>query len=156
MKTWSLDAAQNEGTKISIRKILQCDAATAFKAFDDQHIPKWFKEIESAKWISSEKEKAGAVRQVNLDIMNVREHFMTYDHGKRFTFHIKAASLPLLGAMIEDCQFRDLKDGTSEFIWDIYVEPKILSPILSPVVKLIYNRMFGKGSDNLVEYVKGM
>ncbi len=156
MKVWTLESAKQNSTQVNISRILKCDAATAFKAFDDQNIQNWFPEISSAHWISNDKEKVGSVRQVNLDIMNVQEHFMIWEANKRFTFYIKKASLPLLSSMIEDCQFKDLGDGTCEFKWDIYVEPKVLSPILSPVVKMIYNRMFGKATDKLVDYVKKM
>ena len=94
---------------------MNCDSKTAFDAFGGEHLPQWFDDITSTKWLSAQEESVGSQRQVNLKTMKVKEHFLNWETNKRFTFYLEAATLPLVESMIEDCQFEDRADGKCDF-----------------------------------------
>ncbi len=153
MKAWDVASAKKGKYKIHLEDTLNCNAATAFNAFRAGKINQWFADINSSKWLSEQTEQVGGLRQVNLKTMKVKERFLNWEENKRFTFYMEAASLPLFDAMIEDCQFEDLGNGTCRFKWDIYFEPKFLTGFISPIKQFIFHKMFSDGLKSLKNYV---
>jgi hypothetical protein len=153
MKAWDVASAQRGKYQINLVETLNCNVATAFNAFRAGKINQWFSDINSTKWLSEQQEVVGGLRQVNLKTMSVKERFINWEENKRFTFYMEAASLPLFDAMIEDCQFEDLGNGTCRFKWDIYFEPNFVTGLIAPITKLIFNKMFSDGMKSLSNYV---
>ncbi len=153
LQPWTVEEAEKGKHSIQLNRTLNCSADKAFEAFNNQNLKIWFDDITGAEWLSNEKECVGAVRQVNLKTMKVKEHFLKWENNKRFAFYLEAASLPLINAMIEDCQFNDVGDGRCEFNWNIYYQPTFITGLLLPIIRPVYTKMFEKAINDLEEFV---
>ena len=104
----------------------------------------WGPSIKEVTWLSPRPFGVGTTREVALPgNLRVREGFIRWDEGSRYTFVVTDASMPALRRVAEDYVVEPDGDGAL-FRWTVAMEPRgALSfpfKVLSPAVKAAFGR----------------
>ena len=114
----------------------------------------WFEEFEGAEWITLGSPDVGSERVVHLDIMDAREEFLAWEPGRRFSFCLKSATLPLANWLVEDYRMTPVEGNRCSFEWDVYCQPRALLKPFSPLLRLQFGTMFDRATKGLATYVR--
>jgi hypothetical protein len=145
-----------EGASWRFENTVELDAApgAVFDIFaDGESWPRWFADIKRVTWTSPEPKGVGTTRTVVLTTMTVFEHFLAWDHGRRFAFRFVGSSLPLCRAGIEDYRLEEIGPGRTRFFYGVYLEPTLVVRLVGPIAKLQFARMFRRAAEGLRAYV---
>lgn len=116
----------------------------------DNSLADWGPAIKSVKWTTPRPFGVGAEREVSLPLgaLKVREHFFVWDEGKRYSFYVTAANVPIFKHLAEDYVLEPTATGT-RFTWTVALEAKpktkLLVKINSPLNKLLFGRIAASG-----------
>lgn len=114
----------------------------------------WLDEVEEVEWLSDGQPGVGARRLVRLDIMEVKESFIAWEPGLRYTFTMTAATLPLAERLVEDYRLEAVEGGRCRLNWDVYYDPKWYLKSLNPLLSFNFSRMFEQAIRSLAAYVR--
>lgn len=154
----ALDADYGARAPHSFRYVVEL-AATPQRVFqilaDPAQWPKWFPDMRAMRWLSPEGERArvGACRQADTKSGDVRERFVAWEPGKRMAFYAEQMSTPLVSEFLEDYVLEPAGEGRTRLTWLVHYRPRRGIALLHPIIRPIFDRMFRKGSEALVEYV---
>jgi uncharacterized protein YndB with AHSA1/START domain len=115
--------------------------------------PRWFHDMRDAKWTSSSQACLGAVRVVSLGMGSFEERMIAWEPGKRFSFSIDGASVPLAKRVVEDWQLSSTDEGHTKLDWAMLVDPSLLSRALRPAIQPLMQRMFNKSIAGLTRFL---
>ena len=122
---------------------LNCSPEEVFSILADmKQTPFWFEEIHGGAWDSEQTHCVGAKRTVHLDMLSVRETFLSWDPGRRFAFTITEATLPLAVSIVEDYRLISQENGHTILEWDVAYHLRWYLVPLKPIVIWIFG---GKG-----------
>jgi hypothetical protein len=82
----------------------------------------WAEGYRRTRWYGPQRE-AGAVRDIHMRWITVRERFLIWQPGARFTFTCDAMSVPLTRCLIEDIEFSDVSADASRLLWSVHFTP---------------------------------
>jgi hypothetical protein len=131
--------------------------ASAQRVFDvlanGENQTEWADGYRSTTWFGTERD-VGTVRDIHMAWITVRERFLVWEPGARFTFTCDALSIPLAQRLIEDIAFVPTESGTSRLCWDVHFSP---SPLLGRTlgdrrVQAMFAPMFGGFAAGLADY----
>ncbi len=114
----------------------------------------WFKDFVGVKWTSQGPYGIGSTRIVDLKPLSVKEKFLAWEYGKRYSFLIYEITLPLVKSMLEDMQLEETEDGKTLFRWNVYYTPSLIMLIIHPIARAIFGGMFKQSLNNLANYVQ--
>ncbi len=77
------------------------------------------------------------------------EQFLFWEQNHRMAFRIERGDFSLLGALLEDYLVESAGDGTCRFTWTIAYEFRGWRSALSPLFKMILNRLFSNMTKEL-------
>ncbi|MEV0463352.1 SRPBCC family protein [Nocardia tengchongensis] len=89
----------------------------------------WANGYRATTWYSNAR-AAGAIRDIHLRWITVRERFLAWEPAARFTFGADAMSIPLARRMIEDISFTPIDARHCTLTWQVHLDP---APVLAPV-----------------------
>lgn len=115
--------------------------------------PEFFVDMLSVEWVSAPPHRVGSERIARVKTQSVREHFTVYEPGKRWTFYVSHATLPLTTRFMEDYRFEPAEGGTL-LTWTVSYEPRWWLRPLHPLLRPIFLRQFQDSFTNLQRYVK--
>src|SRR5205823_552139 len=95
----------------------------------------------------------GSTRTVKLKTLSVKETFLVWEPGKRYSFSIDEITLPLVKSMMEDMKLEETIDGGTRFKWDVHYTPTLLMIIFHPIARGIFGKMFTQSLKNLNKYI---
>jgi len=134
--------------------------ATPERVFDilstGERQKEWFQDFVENRW-TTEARGVGAEREVELELLTVKERFLAWDRGKRLAFHIYGSTLPVTRATIEDMTLEalDVRGArTTRLTWRVHYRPTLPARLLHPLVRLIFGRMFNASGEGLARYAK--
>jgi carbon monoxide dehydrogenase subunit G len=116
----------------------------------DESLAAWGPSVKRVDWLSPRPFGIGTTREVVLaaGTPRVRERFIRWDEGHRYSFAVYEASLPLFRHFLEDYVVEPDGHGTL-FTWKIAIEPKgaLALPfrLLSRVLRAAFGRMASDG-----------
>ncbi|MBX7183716.1 MAG: SRPBCC family protein [Vicinamibacteria bacterium] len=133
---------------------LEAPPEAVFDIFaDGESWPRWFDGIQRVVWTSPEPKGVGTTRTVTLTTMTVYEHFLAWEHGRRFAFRFVGSSLPLCRAGIEDYQLEALPGGRTRFFYGVYLEPSLVVRLAGPIARAQFRGMFSRAAQGLKAYI---
>lgn len=134
---------------------LDASPEQVFKVLEDEESwPKWFKEIVGIEWTSPKPFGVGTTRTAKLRGATVYEHFIAWDPGKRFTFRLAGASVPIARAFCEDYRLEPTGNGKTRFTYIVAIEPGLLLKLAGPIARLVMGNMLRNGAHSLAAYMK--
>jgi hypothetical protein len=113
----------------------------------------WFKDFVGFRWTSQAPHGVGAERDVELQMVTVRERFIAWDPGKHLAFTIHAMTLPLVDAMVEDMHFEPVGADRTRFTWRAHYRPKLFMRPVHPIVRLVFSKLFAESTKGLKDYL---
>lgn len=124
---------------------------------DPARFSSWFPDFEGARMVTAEPHGVGSVREVELKLVSVRERYLVYEPGVRFTFCVVATTLPLMTRMVEDFRLEPASDGAgTRVLWTIAYRPRTVLTPLVPVIRPVFGRMFEQATDRLKAHMAGV
>ena len=114
--------------------------------------PRWFDDMREARWTGAATSGVGATRWVRLGAIAVDETILAWEPGRRFSFRIDTATLPLVRAMVEDWRLEPTQNGT-RLVWRAAYEPTLLTRLLHPIVRAIFGAQFRRTAEGLKRYL---
>lgn len=134
---------------------IEVPPAKVFQILSESNWGDWFVDFQSVEWTSQPPYRVGSTRTVTLKSLAVKERFLAWDPGRRFSFSIDAISLPLLEGMMEDMQLEPRKDGSAtHFRWRVFYTPNPLMAALRPIAQPLFAGMFHQSLENLKAYAE--
>lgn len=79
---------------------------------DHEAWARWFVDFRRASVTSAAREGLGTLRRVWVGPMVLDERFIAWERGRRFSFTMLEANLPILAAMVEDWRLAPDEGGT--------------------------------------------
>ena len=132
--------------------VVEAEPADVFNAFVEPSLfARWFPDLRSATWLGDGRQGLGAVREVRLKGLSVREHFTHWEPGEGFAFYLSEISAPIISAMVERVELTPTAAGT-RVEWTIAYRPKIAVRPLHPLLRPVFSRMFGKAAKRLQQH----
>jgi len=113
----------------------------------------WFQDFVGCEWTSPEPHGVGATREIKLKALKVRERFLAWERGKRLTFSIDAISVPLVGQMMEDLQFKG-EGRSTRLVWHVHYTPALLMKPVHGAARAVFSRMFRKSAEGLKRFAE--
>ncbi len=130
-------------------------AAAIFALFEDEAAwPRWWRGMREVTWTSPRPFGAGTTRIVRFDMGALDEHFFRWEPGRRFSFYIKAHSVPLFRALAEDYLVEQLGPDRARFTYTVAIDPGALLRVGGPMSRWILRRMFAQAAAGLVAFAK--
>ncbi|MFE3190245.1 SRPBCC family protein [Nocardia sp. NPDC059240] len=131
-------------------------AASAARTFDilatGEGQTRWASGYRATTWYSNAR-AAGAIRDIHLRWITVRERFLAWEPATRFTFGADAMSVPLARRMIEDISFAPLDAEHCTLTWQVHVDPAAaLVPVEARFVRSMLEPMFESFAAGLANY----
>lgn len=112
----------------------------------------WFKDFVSVAWTSPPPHGVGSTREVKLKPLSVRETFLAWEPGRRFSFRADEITLPLVTAFMEDLTLTPREGGT-HLSWRVSYTPRLGMRLIHPVARMIFGGMFKTTLANLGRYL---
>ena len=148
--SWSERAAQ----KIRNAVVLPCSPEEVFSILADiKQTPFWFDEIYGGTWDSENTHCVGSRRTVHLDMLSVRETFLSWEPSRRFAFTITESTIPLSVSIVEDYRLSPEDNGCTKLEWDVAYQLRWYVIPFKPIVIWIFGRMFQRASASLKNYI---
>ena len=104
----------------------------------------WCRAISRATWTSPRPFGVGTTRTVRLrgGLLAVDERYFHWEEGRRKSFHVVAASLPLFRRFAEDYVVEEVSPTSSKLTWTIAAEPLPATRPGAPVNALLARSLF--------------
>lgn len=115
--------------------------------------PEWFQDFVACRWTTAQR-GVGAEREIQLKLLTVKERFLAWDQDRRLAFHVYAATLPFIKAMIEDMVLEPLGDRATRLIWRVHYAPTLPMRLVHPVARVMFGEMFKTSAEGLARYAK--
>jgi hypothetical protein len=77
-----------------------------------------------------------------LGALVVNEHFFRWEEGRRKSFYVTEASLPLFRRLAEDYLVEETSPGSCRFTWIIATEPSTVGRPGVPLNTLLFGTLF--------------
>jgi hypothetical protein len=150
-----LDYAARAPYHLDNELLIEASPDAVFKVLSESDWVNWFVDFRSVSWTSEPPYRVGSTRTVQMKDLAVKERFLAWDPGKRFSFSIDAISNPMVEAMMEDLQLEPVDKGRATRLhWRVYYTPTALIAVLHPIFQGIFGGMFKQSLDNLKAYVE--
>ena len=122
---------------------------------DDQSWHRWFPSLEEVRWTSAPPPGRGSTREVQLELVSLRERFTIWEPAERMAFSVSSMTLPLVNRMMEDYKLRPTRDHQQTRLeWLVYYEPRGPLRPLRPVLEPVFDWMFKRALGNLSGYMQ--
>lgn len=94
-------------------------------------------------WTSPKPFGVGTTRQASvLGALKVQEHFFRWEEGRRYTFHVTEANVPLFAGLAEDYVVEPDGADRCTFRWTVAIEPSALGKPGGPINKVLFTSFF--------------
>ena len=112
---------------------------------------RWSADTRRARWLAG----AGGLghrRQRELQGMRVRERFIVWEPGRRCTYAVESATLPLVHGMVEDIQLVEVSPGVTLVSWSVHLRPTAAVRFAEPLLRSSVQRALHRGLTRLQRY----
>ena len=128
-------------------------AARAFSYFEDERAwPEWFTDITRVVWTSPRPFGVGTTRTVTLKTLTVDEQFFRWEQGRRFSFFLTSATLPLFEALAEDYLLEETSPGSTRFTYTVAIAPRLIIKLGGAMARRQLDDGFRRGCVGLADY----
>jgi len=157
---FALEAAPLSFTESSRHRIenslpIEAPAARVFEILvTGERQAEWFEDFVAIRWTTPEPHGVGSEREVELEILTVKERFLAWEPGRRVAFHVYAITLPLAKVMLEDMRLEPTGERSCRFSWTVHYEPSLVMRLIHPIGRLLFGKMFRASAEGLARYAR--
>jgi hypothetical protein len=103
-------------------------AAEVWQAITADDALHWCRVLSGVKWTSPRPFGVGTTREVKVlgGMLKAKEYFFAWEEGRRKSFYVTEANLPLFRRLAEDYLLEPTGDSSCRFTWRIAYEPSLL------------------------------
>jgi carbon monoxide dehydrogenase subunit G len=113
----------------------------------------WAPGYVKTEWLTPEHAGVGAVRDIHLDRFIVRERFLVWEPGRRFTFSSDAMKPAVARELVEDIRILPRSDGGSVLEWAVHVSLNRVLALFGPLlIRRVFRPMFESFAGGLAAY----
>jgi uncharacterized protein YndB with AHSA1/START domain len=139
--------------KLVNESVMPVSPARAFEIITDgDSMGRWLVDFVACRWTSADHRGVGATREIELKMLTVRERFIVWEPGKRFTFTAWGMTVPLVHKFMEDLQLREIEPNKTLVTWSVHYEPRLLVRPLDPVLRSVFGKLFARSAERLAKY----
>ena len=149
MKQRQLDFTATAPCSIRNETDINALPTTVFDQLANDAWHEWFPEFKRLEWHTAAPHKVGSVRTVFLLGINLKEAFLAWEPGKRYTFRGDAISVPLASSFMEDIRLEPNSAGGTHVEWTVYYEPRLLMRLVHPLARAKFRWQFRRALANL-------
>jgi hypothetical protein len=104
----------------------------------------WCRILQGITWTSPRPFGVGTTRTArSIGAANVlKEHFFRWEEGRRQSFYVLEASVPLFRRFAEDYLVEPTSDASCRFTWTIAIDPRPAARVLNPANRLLLGTLF--------------
>ncbi|MGV3523811.1 MAG: SRPBCC family protein [Candidatus Sericytochromatia bacterium] len=153
LQTWSLAEALQAPSCFVYNTHIQASPEAVFRALSTSDWSQWFVDFKGMEWTSPALYQVGSTRTVTLKMLAVKERFLAWEPGQRFSFAIEAISLPVVEAMAEDWCLRS-ENGHTHVTWRVAYAPTPWMRLIHPLARWVFDRQFSVSLQNFKRYVE--
>lgn len=119
-------------------------AASVWEALTAENTLDWCRSLAGVSWTSPRPFGVGTTREVRLPLgaMVLREVYFRWEEGRRKSFYISEATLPLFRRFAEDYLVEEVSPSSSRFTWTLASEPSALGRPGAPLNALSARSLF--------------
>ena len=147
-----LDYADRAPFRIRAEAYVHAPPHRVFEIVTGEAMERWLPEFVALRWTSPEPYGVGATRELDLRTLKVKERVLAWEPGRRFAFAITAASLPLLGQMIEDVHLEPIAARVTLLRWNVHYAPRSPLRALHPLARGLVGRLWTGAVKNIAAY----
>ncbi len=105
----------------------------------------WCRILQGITWTSPRPFGVGTTRTArSIGAVNVlNERFFRWEEGRRQSFYVLEASVPLFRRFAEDYLVEPTSEASCRFTWTIAIDPHPAARILNPANRLLLGTLFG-------------
>jgi len=134
---------------------IEASAARVFQIIaTGERQAEWFQDFVACRWTTAEPRGIGAEREIQLELLTVKERFLAWEPGKRLTFHIYGMTMPFVKAMVEDMVIEATGEQSCRVTWTVHYRPSLLMRLGHPIGRAIFGKMFHASIQGLAKYAK--
>lgn len=113
----------------------------------------WAPGYVKTEWLTREHGGVAAVRDIHLARFIVRERFLIWEPGRRFTFSSDAMRPAVARELVEDIRILPRPDGGSLLDWTVHVSlNRVLAPFGPLLIRRVFRPMFESFAEGLATY----
>jgi hypothetical protein len=104
----------------------------------------WCRMLGGAEWTSPRPFGIGTTRTMRIAFGSfvIHENFFRWDEGRRKSFYVSEANLPLFKYFAEDYLVEEATPGASRFTWSLAGEPTPIGAAGAPLLGLLVQSLF--------------
>lgn len=102
----------------------------------------WLEQLRACRWTSPEPHGVGSTREVELDVLAVKERFLAWERGVRLAFAIDAITVPLVRRMVEEMRLLRRGDDRTLLRYVVHYEPSLAMRAIHPAGRVVFGKMF--------------
>ena len=117
---------------------------SVWEALTSDETLSWCRALSGVTWTSPRPFGEGTTRTVRLPLgaMVLRETYFRWEEGRRKSFYIGEATVPLFRRFAEDYLVEELSPTSCRFTWTVAIEPKPAARPGNPINALITRSLF--------------
>ncbi|MGK3992446.1 SRPBCC family protein [Sorangium sp. So ce1024] len=148
-----LDFTRHAPFRIEVASLLQAPPDRVFNVFaKPEGMRDWIVGFVGCTWTSPEPHGVGSTRELELNAITFREHFIGWEPGRRFCFAIDATTLPLMRRMVEDIQLEPSGANATLLRWTVHYEPRLLVRAIHPIARRLISEGYRASAERLSRY----
>ncbi len=97
----------------------------------------------------------GAIRDVTTGAGVIREHFLAWEPGERFMFHVLSSTSSMLSRFMEDYVLRPVQGGRTRLQWTVALEMNGLAALAGPAAAAVFEVAMPAGLARLAALLDG-
>lgn len=141
--------------RATLRQTIPAGAATTFRSFEDaESWPQWLDPIDRVVWTSPQPFGVGTTRDVVGRVGTISERFFAWEDGRRMSFHITEADVPVLGAFCEDYELVPTGEDECVLVWRYGFECRGVYRLVQPAVAAVFRRMGARWLGQLAAHLR--
>jgi hypothetical protein len=104
----------------------------------------WCRILQRVEWTSPRPFGAGTTRAARAlgGIVVLRERYFRWEEGRRHSFCVEEATVPLFRGLAEDYLVEPTSEDSCSFTWTIAIEPHPATRIANPANRLLLETLF--------------
>ena len=119
-------------------------AAAVWAELTEDNPLSWCRILQRIEWTSPRPFGVGTTRTARAlgGSLVIDEEFFRWEEGRRKSFHVLEASLPMFSSLAEDYLVESTSESSCAFTWTVAFEPKTAARPLNPGNKLLLSSLF--------------
>lgn len=114
----------------------------------------WFDGILLSRWLTDAPHGLNSRREVELARTSIKERFIAWEEGHRFSFSFEEMTFPFTNKMIEDIILEPLDNYQTKLRYEVYYSLPFFIYFFKNSIEKAFDSMFKQSLKNLLQYIE--